>query len=150
MSVVEPMTSIDGFREEPEVTSELHSQHAFYSGWLVDERRIDEGARALPPTTRLQLGLLATLFALLLIDVPQNVEGKRGGVRIPDDLSDVPDADEDASWRAWGEGIKSHPKIKPLDPEKKQDGDFKTMAMCVVTLSVSALKERRWTLDGCV
>lgn len=139
------MSSIEGFQDEVEVTSHFRHHRSFYSGWLPQP--LDEGGNAsprmgqLPPTTRLQLGLLATLFALLLIDV----EGKRG-VHIPDDLSAIHDAGEDAAWLLWGEGGREQPKIQPI----KQTGEFATMAMCVVTLSVQTLKERRWTLDGCV
>ena len=114
--------------------------------------RSSDGDRSSPrrfSNPGLYTGLFALLMALVLIGMPTRVEGKRGA-RIPDDLSDVTDHEEDASWREWGEGIKEHPKIRPLDPERKEDQDFKTMAMCVVTLSVPVMKERGRKLDGCV
>jgi hypothetical protein len=80
------------------------------------------------------------LVSLLFIDVSQGVDGKR--VHISDDLSDVVDipdpdgADGDASWEEWGKGIKKHAEIKPLDPENKEDSDFKQMVgRCCLTVS---------------
>ena len=43
------------------------------------------------------------------------------------------------------------PKIRDLDPEKKEDSDFKTMQMSIVSLSVELIKKHKaGNLDGLV
>ena len=113
------MTSIEGFREEPEVTSQLHRDahsggggggphlrgKSFFGnifGNIFGGNGAGNGNgstrgptfASLPPATRVQLAVMVALFCMLLIDVPRDVEGKRGGVHIPDDLTDVADGGE--------------------------------------------------------
>jgi hypothetical protein len=134
------MTSIEGFREEPEVSSRPRVVHSStllrrlvpspskHQPMTAGRNYNGSAPGSIPTAARIQLGLLVVLVSSLFIDVPRDVEGKR--VHIPDDLSDVVDIPDpggeegDARWEEWGKGIKKHAEIKPLDPENKEAGAY--------------------------